>query len=197
MAAISEPEQTFITSLLQNNGEYSTAGANAAAQLLEAGHKFSGDVRQQLVREGLLPANRRRGAITRTVTKILLWVALLVQMVLTWGVFSQPYEIFHVGYPRYPMNFSEPLLEVLSILLVFGIVISGFWQRSLNDAHGLRNWRYVAGLRMFIEKVYKDRFYRDGKQIAATSDMRAFYPYALALGVERRFTDELKRALVL
>lgn len=197
MAGASKLEQAFITSLIRENGEYSTAGASAAAQLLDAGHVLAGDVREQLVRQGVLPANRRRNAVTRAVTKVLLWVALLVQAVLTWGVLSRPYEIFHVGYPRYPMNFSEPLLEVLSIVLVFGIVISGFWQRSLNDAHGLKNWRYVAGLRMFIEKVYKDRFYRDGKQIAAASDMHAFYPYALALGVERRFTDELKRALAL
>jgi len=197
MAEASPEEQTFVSRLIKNNGEFSTVGASAAAQLLEAGHQLSQSVHAQLVREGLLSASPRRNQVTRAVTAALAWVALFVQIALTASILSQPYVIFHVGYPRYPMNFSEIVLQLLSIGLVLGIIASGFWQRSLNDEHGLKNWRYVAGLKMFIEKVYKDRFYRDGKQIAAAHDMRTFYPYALALGIEKRFTDELKRALAL
>jgi hypothetical protein len=190
-------EHMFLEELFWPHGSFTTHAADSGARLIEAGKHLSSITREQLVAGGQLPRNSRVNEIIRGVIKAFLWLALIVQFILTTGVVTATHEIFSVNYPRYPMNFIEVLLEFLTIALVVGIVASGFKQSSLADDHGLKNWRYVAGLKMYIEKVYKDRFYRDGKQMATDAEMRQFYPYAIALGIETRFTEKLKRALVL
>ena len=80
-------------------------------------------------------------------------------------------------------------------MLISIIGLSGFRRTALTDSRGLKNWHYVAGLKMYLEKTYKDRFYRDGQQMATDSEMRAFYPYAIAFGIERKFENRLRRAL--
>jgi hypothetical protein len=190
-------ERAFLKSLFLRNGFFSTAGAESGTTLLEAGKQMASTTRERLVLGGQLPRNRQLNGAIRTIFTWFACLAFLVQILLTIGVIMATHEIFNVGYPRYAMNVSEPVLELVIIMVVVAIVSSGFWQRSLADDKGLKNWRYVAGLKMFIEKVHKDRFFRDGKQMASDGDMRTFYPYAIALGVEKRFTERLKQALVL
>ncbi|HSX34972.1 MAG TPA: hypothetical protein VLF62_04985 [Candidatus Saccharimonadales bacterium] len=195
MAVVTDDERTFIMALAGATGEFSTAHTQSTETLLAAGHTYSEVVRAKLVGSGQLVANSGSTSVIRASTSLLLWIMLAAQSVLTVHGITSANGFFHVGYPRYAMAGSEPLLAAAGSLLVFAIGVGGFWRRNLTDAHGLKNWRYVAALRVLIEKTYKDRFYRDGKQMASEQDMRTFYPYALALGVERRFSDELRRAL--
>jgi hypothetical protein len=188
-------ERRFLQTLFGDKDYYSTGG-NASASLLGAGKELARATRERLVQGGQLPKSRAVHKVVRGLFGLVASFAVLIQLVLTAAMLN-PEKIFNIGYPRYPMHASEPLLEATMVLVVVAIVLNGFWQRSLADDNGLKNWRYVAGLKMFIEKVYKDRFYRDGKQMASDGDMRTFYPYALALGIEKRFTEKLKRALVL
>jgi hypothetical protein len=189
-------ELLFLEALWQENGEFSTTQPGSGRIFLDAGKELAATTRQELVAGGQLPASYSWHKIVRSVVKLFVIVAVLVQILLTYAVITSPHEVFSVGYPRYPMSFIEPALEILSEVVVLVIVLSGFKQRSLADDHGLKNWRYVAGLRMFIEKVYKDRFYRDGQQMATEGDMRTFYPYAIALGIEKRFAEKLKASLI-
>jgi hypothetical protein len=191
-----QDELLFLETLWHENGEFSTNTPGSGRILLDAGRDLATATRQKLVEGGQLPASRAVHKIVRSVVKMFIIFALLVQAMLTYAVITNPHQVFSIGYPRYPMSFIEPTLEVLAEILVLVIVLSGFRQRSLADDHGLKNWRYVAGLRMFIEKAYKDRFYRDGQQMASEGDMRTFYPYAIALGVEKRFAKKLKASLI-
>ncbi|HEX7963446.1 MAG TPA: hypothetical protein VF466_02545 [Candidatus Saccharimonadales bacterium] len=190
-------EQLFVRELLWPNNSFTTRAADSGTRLMQASEHLASITRERLVADGQLPKNPRINRIIRAVLKTFFVVALAMQVLLTSGIIMGAHEVFSVKYPRYPMNSSEPLLEVIIIAIVLAIVVSGFKQPGLEDDKGLKNWRYVAGLKMYLEKAYKDRFYRDNKQIATQSDMRTFYPYAIAFGIEKRFTDKLKRALVL
>ncbi|HSW99041.1 MAG TPA: hypothetical protein VLF71_04330 [Candidatus Saccharimonadales bacterium] len=192
----SRGESLFLRELFWPKGHYTTHGADSGSRLLQAGEHLGRITREELVAGGQLPENSRYRNLMRGAVKVFIIAAVLVQTILTIAVLKDPEQIFNVGYPRYSMNVSEPLLELVSITLVVGTIFSGFKQPGLADDNGLKNWRYVAGLKMYIEKVYKDRFYRDGRQMASDADMRTFYPHAIALGIEKRFAERLRESLI-
>jgi hypothetical protein len=193
----SDIERQFLQTLFQNNDRFTINGPTNANLLLKAGKQLANNARNRLVLGGQLPRQPAIRKLVRSIFNIFVGFAFLLQLLLTFTATNPNSQIFSVGYPRYPMNISELILEAVIVLAVLIIISSGFWQHSLADDHGLKNWRYVAGLKMFIEKTYKDRFYRDGHQMATDNDLRAYYPYAIALGIERHFTEKLKRSLLL
>ncbi len=191
------PEAVFVNSLFGNHRQFSTGQPYGARHLLACGHALAASTRSELAYQGLVPKSRTPNQVLRGGFKIFVVFAALIQILLTTGVVVAPEEIFNVVYPRYPMNLSQPLLVVGLILTTVTLILSGFWVRKLDGDHGLKNWRYVAGLKLFLEKVYKGRFYQDGKLTTSERELRTFYPYAIALGVDREFTRKLERSLFL
>jgi hypothetical protein len=192
---VDDMELNFLHALLGQTGAWSSRDPGSTNVMLDAGHALAYAARDKLVAGGQLPRSRVWHKIIRRTFAGFVWLAVAIQVLLTAAILN-PEEVFKIGYPRYDMHVVEPILEAAMVAVVALIIASGFWQRSLNDDSGLKNWRYVAGLRMYIEKVHKDRFFRDGQQMASQGDMDTFYPYALALGIETRFTEKLKRSLV-
>lgn len=190
-------ERQFIETLFKGSDQFLINNPTNAIAFLDAGKQLANSARARLAANGQIVRSRVLHKTLHVVVNTFIGIALVIQLMLTILALVPGNQVFSVGYPRHPMNISEPILEIGIDLLVLVICISGFWMRKLTDDHGLKNWRYTAGLKMFIEKAYKDRFYRDGKQMATDDDLRTFYPYAIAFGIEKRFTEKLKRALLL
>ncbi|HEU4984898.1 MAG TPA: hypothetical protein VFT58_04605, partial [Nitrososphaera sp.] len=189
-------ETTFLNNLFHRDRHFSTAEAYSASRLLSAGRVLASATRSELVYAGQLPKNSTFKKVLRQTFRFFVGFAALVQILLTAGVVTAPEQIFSIGYPRFPMHISEPILDVVIIAATIILIASGFWMRKLTDSHGLKNWRYVAGLKLYLEKVYKGRFYRDGRLTVSQRELRTFYPYAIALGVEKEFTRKLERSLL-
>lgn len=194
---LSAPETVFLNSLFSRHHHFSTAEAYAARHMLSCGQALASATRADLAYNGLINKNPAPNKVLRDAFKIFVGFAALIQILLTVGVVTAPEEIFNVVYPRYPMDISQPLLILGVIVATIALVLSGFWMRKLTGGHGLKNWRYVAGLKLYLDKVYKGRFYREGRLMVSERELRNFYPYALALGVEQDFTRKLERSLFL
>lgn len=190
-------ETTFMNSLFQRDRSFSTSGPNSSRRLLSAGEVLASATRSELIYAGQLPRGSIFKKFLRAAFRFFLGFAVLVQILLTAGVVAAPEKIFSIGYPRFPMHLSEPILIVGIIVATIAFIASGFWMRKITDDNGLKNWRYVAGLKLYLDQVYKGRFYRDGKLTVSQGELRTFYPYAIALDVEREFTRKLERALLL
>lgn len=190
-------ETTFLNSLFQRDRHFSTSGPNSRRHLLSTGRVLASATRNELVYAGQLPRSSTFKKILRQAFRFFLGFAVAIQMLLTAGVVTAPEETFSIGYPRFPMHISEPILDAGVIIATLALIASGFWVRKLTDGTGLKNWRYVAGLKLYLDKVYKGRFYKNGKLTVSQRELRTFYPYAIALGVEREFTNKLERALLL
>lgn len=193
---LSTPEATFINSLFQTERTLTTHGVDASRRLLAAGRILANAARSELVYGGQLPKSSYASKVLRKAFVVFLGLAAIVQIILTAGIVTAPEQVLSINYPRYPMDISEPVLVIGILAATVAFIIGGFWTRTLSDDDGLKNWRYVAGLKLFLEKVYKGRFYRDGKLTVSPRELRTFYPYAIALGVERDFTRKLERSLL-
>lgn len=191
-----EPQEAlFVQALFAGNNTLVINGSTKA-RLLSAGAELAAETRSQLVAAGEIASTVRTTKVLRILFNIFLAMAIFVEAIDTFALITDPHGTLTVGYPRYPMNISEPLFMVGLIALVLLLVASGFYQRTLAGGQGLKNWRYVAGLRVYIEVVYKGKFFRDGVQTTTTAELQQFYPYAIALGVETGLTRRLERALI-
>jgi hypothetical protein len=190
-------EKTFLDTILENTTSFSTDTPTSKATLLAAGKILVQSVQKKLVDQSLISRNYGFYKAARILVNILIAAVVIVQLYFTVIVLLPNSQTFTIGYPRYHMIAAEPILELSLLCSVMIIGLSGFKQQALTDKGGLKNWRYVAALKVYIEKTYKDRFYRDGHQLATDYELQSFYPYAIAFGIERKFAKRLKSLLSL
>ena len=193
-----EPQEAmFVRTLFANSVDGRLIiNHDTGSRILSAGGELATETRAQLVANGEIARSGWTTRVLKVLFNIFLAMAVLVEAIETIALIADPHGTLSVGYPRYPMNISEPLFMIGLIALVLILVASGFYQRTLAGHQGLKNWRYVAGLRVYIEIVYKGHFYHNGVPTATTAELQQFYPYAIALGIETSFTRRLERALI-
>lgn len=185
----------FIQTLFHNDDTFIISRKNADT-FLQAGTFLGREVRSNLTDEGILSAQISQRKIFRFIFKIFVCLAAFLQAVWTITLLNNPKTILEVSYPRYPMSIVEPIIMVFVALLTIGIMLSGFWNKRLTDKHGLKNWRYVAGLKSYLETVYKGRFYDGSTLTVSKTELHNFYPYAIAFGIETTLADQMSRALI-
>lgn len=114
------------------------------------------------------------------------------------ALFSAYYSILLIFQPRkllFLIN-KDNVLQGSEVLLVIGIsvlycltIFSAFWVVSRWNKQTLKPQVLAAGLALYIEKTMKGRFYSNGVSYLSASDVKRYYPYAVALGIESVYPE--------
>lgn len=92
-----------------------------------------------------------------------------------------------------PVTGAPPVELMLGGLFTGAIVIGFGWLMPARTSKGMRTLAMVFGFREFLERVEKDQI----KRIEKSPDLfEKYLPYAMALGVEKMWTQEFARISV-
>lgn len=192
---LSPTEEEFIEDLFGSQNQFAINPANSTP-MLDAGKKLAENTRQQLIKDAQLTPSRKSHKTARLFIILLVCLAVFVQLLLTVGFLMGPKEFFSINYPRYPMTLAEPVSTIITLVIFFVIAFSGFWQKTFKNNDSITKWQYVAGLKVYIETVYKNNFYDGSQLLVSQKELKTFYPYAVALGIEKDFTDQLEHSML-
>ena len=122
---------------------------------------------------------------TRRIFRILYFIAGFVGAVSAYALIFQRTQALAVGFPRYPVSFSELATLIITALVVIGIIASSYLPRFAQNYKEpqYEAWIDAAGFMLYLRTVFTDRFAPENITTQDKNTLHANVPYALAYGI--------------
>lgn len=83
----------------------------------------------------------------------------------------------------YPVEIWQVVLSFGIPLIIVATIVNGMTHKIVKSHTGLTNWRYVAGFKLYLETVYKDRLKSSFQGGLDFKTAQEIFPYAIAFKV--------------
>lgn len=183
------PEKLFIEALFSRSSVFTLDSSNAML-FLSASDVFRKAMLADMRNRKLIPMPALKTKASRRFVTLIFMTASYVSIVLMAYLILSPETILTVQYPRYPMSIGEPIMELVLVMIVLTLALSGLFSETFTT-DGRLTWRFAAGYRLYIEKVFKGKF--DYVNNEFSREQMRILPFAIAFSIEKKPVEDLVR----
>jgi hypothetical protein len=152
-----------------------------------------------LIHRKIINADRLPTLPMKILFRIICIIAGFISIILLSTLVSDSESIFTIGYPRYPIEFTQALTLIGIGAIIVAILISSLWPRFNTNYRSAQYaaWIDAAGFYMYVKGVYRYRLSEQNIHMQDTATIRNNTAHAIAYGVLSPTPQLLRKIIAL